>query len=73
MDLKYYAYIKNSRESYAGQLKVFLANLLTSSESIQNPTKASKPSKSRLLSVFSPHPPKQTYKRRALLSFQVKD
>lgn len=35
MDLKYYIYIKNSRESNAGQLKVFLANLLPSHGSIQ--------------------------------------
>lgn len=41
MDLKY-IYIKNSRESYAGQLKVFLENLLTSSESIQSQKKKKK-------------------------------
>lgn len=29
MELKYYIYIKNSRESDAGQLKVSLANLFT--------------------------------------------
>lgn len=42
MDLKYYSYIENSRESYAGQLKVFLATLLTSSESIQSKSKKKK-------------------------------
>lgn len=73
MDLKYYICIKNSRDSYAGQLKVYLANLLISSESIQsNSKKGFKTQQITFAISLLPPSTKVNIQMQTLLCFQIK-